>query len=77
MLPALMNSIKMIHTIARYYNSNDRMTSFFQKITHQMVVVSCGHILDACQVSELQPFLPTPPTPDARCLSSLLMLACL
>ena len=25
MLPALMNSIKMIHTIARYYNNNDRM----------------------------------------------------
>jgi dynein heavy chain len=23
-LPALMNSIKMIHTIARYYNTNDR-----------------------------------------------------
>jgi len=25
-LPALMNSIKMIHTIARYYNTNERMT---------------------------------------------------
>ena len=28
-LPALMNSIKMIHTIARYYNTNDRMTNLF------------------------------------------------
>lgn len=32
-LPALMNSIKMIHTIARYYNTNDRMTGLFIKIT--------------------------------------------
>lgn len=32
-LPALMNSIKMIHTIARYYNTNDRMTGLFVKIT--------------------------------------------
>ena len=28
-LPALMNSIKMIHTIARYYNTNERMTGLF------------------------------------------------
>eukprot|EP00606_Chrysophyceae_sp_TOSAG23-5_P000883 GSChrysophyteH2.ASY1.ANO1.1544.1 assembled CDS len=27
-LPALMNSIKMIHTIARYYNTNERMEAF-------------------------------------------------
>ena len=36
-LPALMNSIKMIHTIARYYNTTDRMTNLFRKITNQMV----------------------------------------
>ena len=36
-LPALMNSIKMIHTIARYYNTNDRMTELFRKITITMV----------------------------------------
>ena len=32
-----MNSIKMIHTIARYYNTNERMTGLFAKITNQMI----------------------------------------
>ncbi len=37
-LPAMMNSIKMIHTIARYYNTNERMTNLFRKITNQMII---------------------------------------
>jgi len=36
-LPALMNSVKMIHTIARYYSTNERMTGLFVKITNQMI----------------------------------------
>ena len=36
-LPALMNSVKMVHTIARYYNTSDRMTNLFTKITNQML----------------------------------------
>ena len=44
-LPALMNSIKMIHTIARYYNTNDRMTGLFVKITNQMITNCCKTIL--------------------------------
>lgn len=37
-----MNSIKMIHTIARYYNTNERMTGLFAKITNQMIT-NCKH----------------------------------
>ena len=36
-LPALLNSVKMIHTIARYYNTTERMTNLFVKITEQMI----------------------------------------
>ena len=36
-LPALMNAIKMIHTIARVYNTSDKMTGLFIKITNQMI----------------------------------------
>ena len=43
-LPALMNSIKMIHTIARYYNTTDRMTNLFRKITNQMITNCRTHI---------------------------------
>ena len=32
-----MNSIKMIHTIARYYNTKERMEALFCKITDQMI----------------------------------------
>ncbi|KDO29332.1 hypothetical protein SPRG_05868 [Saprolegnia parasitica CBS 223.65] len=38
-LPALMNAVKMIHTIARYYNTTERMTKLFMKITNQMIVL--------------------------------------
>ena len=40
MLPALMNALKMVHTIARYFNTTERMTKLFMKITNQMVA-SC------------------------------------
>ncbi|CAK0855452.1 unnamed protein product [Prorocentrum cordatum] len=32
-----MNAVKMIHTIARYYNTTERMTNLFAKITNQMI----------------------------------------
>lgn len=50
-LPALMNSIKMIHTIARYFNTTERMTDLFVKITNQMIANCKGFVL-AVQAEE-------------------------
>ncbi|KAG9402276.1 hypothetical protein AC1031_006904 [Aphanomyces cochlioides] len=44
-LPALMNAIKMVHTIARYYNTTERMTKLFMKITNQMIVLCKSSII--------------------------------
>ena len=50
-LPALMNSIKMIHTIARYYNTPERMTNLFTKITEQMIL-NCKESITEGQKSD-------------------------
>ena len=52
-LPALMNSIKMIHTIARYYNTTERMTTLFAKITNQMILNCCKYITKGGRPAEL------------------------
>jgi dynein heavy chain len=36
-LPALLNSIKMIFTISRYFGTPQRISALFAKITHQMI----------------------------------------
>ena len=36
-LPALMNAIKMIHTIAKYYKNSQKLTNLFGKITNAMI----------------------------------------
>jgi dynein heavy chain len=36
-LPGLLNNIKMMNTIARYYNTAQRMTTLFRKVTEQMI----------------------------------------
>ncbi|CAM9244386.1 unnamed protein product [Chrysoparadoxa australica] len=52
-LPALMNSIKMIHTIARYYNTDERMTGLFAKITDQMIANCKDCIMGGGTMDEL------------------------
>jgi dynein heavy chain len=52
-LPALMNSVKMIHTIARYYNTTERMTNLFTKITNQMISNCKDSILDGDEKDEI------------------------
>jgi len=37
-IPGLMNNVKMMHTIARYYSTSERMTTLFKKISNQMIV---------------------------------------
>jgi len=43
-LPALMDNIRMMHTIARYYSTSERMTALFVKITNQMITKCKEHI---------------------------------
>jgi dynein heavy chain len=52
-LPALMSSVKMIHTIARYYNTTERMTALFSKITNQMITNCKDCILDGDEPDKL------------------------
>jgi hypothetical protein len=37
-VPGLINAISMMYNIARYYNTSERMTSLFVKITNQMIL---------------------------------------
>ena len=36
-LPALVNAVRMIHTIARYYGTTERITRLFMKLSNQMI----------------------------------------
>ena len=43
-LPALVNGVKMMYAIARYYNTSERMTRLFAKITNQMVTCCKSYV---------------------------------
>ena len=44
-LPAMMNSLKMIYTIARYYNTTERMGGLMCRITNQLIYACCDTLL--------------------------------
>ena len=41
-----MNAVRMIHSISQYYNSSERMTSLFLKITNQMINTCKKYVRD-------------------------------
>jgi len=45
-LPALMNNVRMMHAIARYYNTPGRMTALLARVTNQLIA-NCRRHLEA------------------------------
>ncbi|XP_071043887.1 dynein axonemal heavy chain 5-like [Parasteatoda tepidariorum] len=50
MIPLLISRVRMIHAISRFYNTSEHITSFFTKVTNQIVIVCKNYITESGKV---------------------------